>query len=128
MYRQHSTLHQLTAASTWHCGPRPRLGWVEMAVGLPEDPSYPRHSSEAIFLPCHPLIDHRRAAHCFSKIGHLSSPFSCLFHARLRLLILLLLLISGNVHLSPGPIFPCSVCTGNVIWRGKSVQCCTCSE
>ena len=25
-------------------GPRPRLGWVEMAVGLPEGPSYPGHS------------------------------------------------------------------------------------
>ena len=29
-------LHQSTAASTWWCGPRPRLGWVKMAVGLPE--------------------------------------------------------------------------------------------
>ena len=37
-------LHQLTAASTWWCGPRPRLGGVEMAVGLPEGPSYPGHS------------------------------------------------------------------------------------
>ena len=37
-------LHQSTAASTWWCGPRPRLGWVEMAVGLPEGPSYPGHS------------------------------------------------------------------------------------
>ena len=36
--------------------------------------------------------------------------------------------MSGNVHLNPGPIFPCSVCTGNVTWRGKSVQCCTCSK
>ena len=36
--------HQSTAASTWWCGPRPRLGWVEVAVGLPEGPSYPVHS------------------------------------------------------------------------------------
>ena len=28
----------------WWCGPRPRLGWIEMAVGLSEGPSYPRHS------------------------------------------------------------------------------------
>ena len=34
-------LHQSTAASTWWCGPRPRLGLVEMVVGLPEGPSYP---------------------------------------------------------------------------------------
>ena len=43
-------------------------------------------------------------------------------------LILLLHLISGNVHLNPGPMFPCSVCAGNMTWRVKSVQCCTCFE
>ena len=37
-------LHQSTAASTWWCGPRHRLGWVVMAVGLPEHLSYPGHS------------------------------------------------------------------------------------
>ena len=31
--------------------------------------------------------------------------------------------MNGNVHPNPGPIFPCSVCAGNVTWRGKSVQC-----
>ena len=36
--------------------------------------------------------------------------------------------MSGNVHPNPGPIFPCSVCAGNVTWRSKSVQCCTCSK
>ena len=36
--------------------------------------------------------------------------------------------MSGNVHPNPGPIFPCSVCAGNVTWRGKSVLCCTCSK
>ena len=36
--------------------------------------------------------------------------------------------MSGNLHPNPGPIFPCSVCVGNVTWRGKSVQCCTCSK
>ena len=54
--------------------------------------------------------------------------FSCPTLALLRLLILLLLLMSGNVHPNPGPIFPCSVCAGNVTWRGKSAQCCTCSK
>ena len=48
--------------------------------------------------------------------------------ALLRLLILLLLLMNGNVHPNPGPIFPCSVCAGNVTWQGKSVQCCACSK
>ena len=36
--------------------------------------------------------------------------------------------MSGSVHPNPGPIFFCSVCAGNVTWRGKSVQCCTCSK
>ena len=36
--------------------------------------------------------------------------------------------MSGNVHSNPGPMFPCSVCAANVTWRGKSLQCCTCSE
>ena len=34
--------------------------------------------------------------------------------------------MSGNVHPNPGPFFLCSVCAGNVTWRGKSLQCCTC--
>ena len=122
-------LHQSTAASTWWCGPRPRLGWVEMAVGLPESPSYPGHSP-FIFSLCCPLNDRRRAAHSIFKIGRLFLLFllSCPTLALLRLLILLLLLMSGNVHPNPGPIFPCSVCAGNVTWRGKSVQCCACSK
>ena len=83
-----------------------------------------------IFSLCCPLNDRRRAAHSFFKIGRLFSLFlfSCAFLSLLRFLILLLLLMSGNVHPNPGPIFPCSVCTGNVIWRGKSVQCCACSK
>ena len=34
--------------------------------------------------------------------------------------------MSSNAHPQPSPIFPCSVCAGNVTWRGKSVQCYTC--
>ena len=79
-----------------------------------------------IFLLCCPLNDCRRAAHNFFKIVRL---FSLFFSPALfRLLILLLLWMSGNVHPNPGPIFPCSVCAGNVTWRGRSVQCCTCSK
>ena len=75
-----------------------------------------------IFSLCCPLNDRRRAAHSFFKIGRLFSLFlfSCPSLALLRLLILLLLLMSGNVS-NPGPIFSCSVCTGNVTWWGKSM-------
>ena len=81
-----------------------------------------------IFSLCCPLNYRRRAAHSIYKIGRLFSLFllSCPTLALLRLLILLLM--SGNVHPNPGPIFPCSVCAGNVTWRRKSVQCCTCSK
>ena len=36
--------------------------------------------------------------------------------------------MSGNIHPNPCSVFPCSVCAGNVTWRGRSVQCCTCSN
>ena len=72
-----------------------------------------------IFSLCCLLNDRRRAALSIFRIGRLFS---------LALLRLLLLLMSGNVHPNPGPIFPCSVCAGNVTWRGKSVQCCACSK
>ena len=83
-----------------------------------------------IFLLCCPLNDRSRAAHSIYKIGRLFSLFhlSCPTLALLHLLTLLLLLMSGNVHPNLNPIFPCSVCAGNVTWRGKSVLCCTCSK
>ena len=34
--------------------------------------------------------------------------------------------MSGNVYPNPCPVFPCLVFVGNVTWRGRSVQCCTC--
>ena len=36
--------------------------------------------------------------------------------------------MSSNVHSNPCPVFLCSVCAGNVTWRGRLVQCCTCSN
>ena len=88
------------------------------------------HALPYIFLLCCPLNDRSRAAHSFFKIGCLFSLFlfSCPSLALLCLLILLLLLMSGNVYPNPGAIFPCSVCAGNVTWRDNSVQCCTCSK
>ena len=98
--------------------------WLLAFPRVPVTPGTPLH-----FLLCFPVNDRRRAAHSFFKIGRLFSlsPFFCPSLGRLCLLILLLLLMSGNVRPNPGPIFPCSVCAGNVTWQGKSVQCCTCS-
>ena len=102
------------------------LGWLKMAVGILEGPSYPGHSlTQTIFSPCYPLNDRRRVVRNLFKIG-LSSLFSCSSLA--HWLILLLLLMSGNVHPNSFPVFPCSVCAGNVTCWGTSVQCCTCSN
>ena len=83
-----------------------------------------------IFSLCRPLNNRSRAPHSFFKIGFLFSLFffSHPSLALLHLLIFLFLLMSGNVHPNPDPIFPCSVCAENVTWWGKSVQCCTFSK
>ena len=57
-----------------------------------------------------PLNDRRRAAHSFFKIGRLSSLLSCFSLACPRPFILLLLLMTDNVHPNSRPIFSCSVC------------------
>ena len=74
-----------------------------------------------IFSLCCPLNDRSRAAYSFFKIDHLFSLFLPFFVSSF-------FFMSGNVCPNPGPIFSCSVCTGNVTRRGKSVQCCTCSK
>ena len=97
-----------------------------MAVGLSEvsvTPGTPLIQS--IFSSCSSLSNRRRVTRSLIEID-LSSLFSCLSLA--RLLILLLFLMSGNVHPNPCPVFPCSVCAGYVTWRGKSVQCRSCSN
>ena len=75
-------------------------------------PSQRSHLPQAlpfIFSLCCPLNDRNKAAHSFFKIHRLFSLFLffCPSLALLRLIILLLLLMSGNIHPSPGPIFPC---------------------
>ena len=60
-------LHQSTAISTWCCGPRPRLGWAEMVVGLPEGPSYPSTTLQffAMLLPERPRTAFSKLVACF---------------------------------------------------------------
>ena len=108
-------------------------GAVPDPFGLGRNGGWPSQESQLtralpfIFSLCCSLNDCIRAAHSFFKIGCLSSIFSCLSPDRLCFLILLLLM-SNNVHPNRGPIFTSSVCAGNVTWRNKSVQCCTCSK
>ena len=128
-YAKTGVLHQSTSAST--CGAIPNPVWVgsKWLLAFPRVPVTPGTLlAQTIFLPCCPLNDRRRAARSFFKIGRLSSPFSFHYLARPGLLILLPLLISGNVRPNPGSIFSCSGSAGNVAWRGRSVQCCTCSK
>ena len=98
------------------------------SFGLGRNGCWPSRGSQLpralpyIFLLCCPLNSRSRTAHSIYKIDRLFSlfPLSCPTLALLRLFILLLLM-SGNVHPNPGPIFPCSVCAGNVTWRAS--QC-----
>ena len=93
--------------------------WLLAFPMVPVTPGTPL--AQTIFSPCCSLNYRRRAARSFFKIGRLSSLFSCLSLALPRLLILILLLMSGNVYPNPGPVSPCSVCARNVTWRGRSV-------
>ena len=101
--------------------------------GLGQNGCWPSRGSQLprtlpfIFSPCCPL-NNRIRQHSASFKSVACFLFSCPSLARLHLLILLLLLMSGNIHPNPGPIYPCSVCAPNVAWRGKSVQFYTCSK
>ena len=108
--------------------------WSPTPFGLSQNGCWPSWESQLpwalpfIFSTYCPLNDRKKAAHSFFKITRLSSLFSCLSLAHLHHLILLLLLMSGNLHPNRGHIFPCSVCAENATWRGKPVQCSTCSK
>ena len=98
-----------------------------MAVGFPKVPVTP--GTPLHFFAMLPLERPQKGSiQLLQNRSLVFSLFSCLSLARLRLLILFFLLMSSSVHPNPDPIFSCFVCAGNVIWRGKSVQCCTCSK
>ena len=93
-----------------------------MAVGLPDGPSDPGHFPHTnYFFTEQPFERPQKGSTQPLKNRPV---FSCLSLARL----LILLMMSGNVNPNPCPIFPCLVFAGNVTWRGRSVQCCTCSN
>ena len=95
-----------------------------------------------VFYSCCPMRSHIWTAF-LNPIDHppISSTFflrtllSLFFHLKpllylshsLLILILMLLLISSDIHPNPGPIDPCSVCSCRVTWGNRSVQCTNCS-
>ena len=87
------------------------------------------------FLVMLPLNDRKRAAF-YSKIGRprlLCNLFLTLFLLFCSLTLCtfqILLLMSGNVYPNPrpAPTYPCLICSKNVTWRGKSVQCTICLQ
>ena len=134
--RHHQFISTVTATTTYPAPINSRFNVVVRSpnpFGLGRNGCWPSRESKLppgtllkLFFSLLPLNDRRRAANSIFESDCLSSHFSCLFHARLCLLILLLFLMIGNVHPNPGPIFSCSVCTGNVTRLGKLMQCCTC--
>ena len=95
-----------------------------------------------IFYPCCPmrghiwtallnLIDRPPTSSIFFRTSLLRpsfhpKPLHYLSHSPL-ILISMLLLISGDIHLNPGPIDSCSVCSRRVTWGNRSIQCTNCS-
>ena len=93
-----------------------------------------------VFYPCCPMRGHIWTAF-LNPIDRPPIPstffpttFLCLFfHPKPLLnlshspLILMLLLISSDIHPNPGPIDPCSVCSHRVTWGNRSVRCTNCS-
>ena len=73
------------------------------------------------------MNDRRRAARTTqAQIGRQSFLFLLSCAPLPCLLFILLLLMSGNVCSNLFSIFFYSLCTGNAIWTGISVHCCTC--
>ena len=119
-------LHQQQATSSLWCSPFPRTGEGRNGLSIPRG----SHSRATplwtnflfIFYPCCPLRGHRwtafltpnDASSLFTFLKTFSYPFSnpkppLYLSQPLLLLILMLLLISGDIHPNPGPINPCSV-------------------
>ena len=81
--------------------PNPVWVGLEWLLAFPRVPVIPDTPLiQTIFSPCSPLYERS-----LFEIGLSSFP----------------LLMSGNVHPNPCPIFPCLVCAGNVTWRSRLV-------
>ena len=92
------------------CGIQTHLVWTEMAVGLPKGLSYPGTPLiQTILLP-----SERSQKGSTQPLRNRSTVFSLLLPPLCFCLPILLLLMSGNIHPNPAPIFPSFVCAGHV--------------
>ena len=121
-YRQSQLLHQRPATSTWWCSPLPNGDGSKSRTDLL------RGSTERS-----PLLSRTVLSLGRSLTGHnRAAPLLLIDRTPFRhLLILALLLISGNAHPNPGPIsnhphprYPCSICDLDV--GRDSLQCSAC--
>ena len=136
-------LHQRQGTSTWWCSPLSCTGEGRNGLSIPRG-SHPRAifpwTTFLVFYPCCPMRGHIRTAF-LNPIDRppISSTFfpttllSLFFHPKpplylsySPLLLILILLISSDIHRNPGPIDPCSVCSRRVTWGNRSVQCTNC--
>ena len=137
-------LHQPQTTSTWWCGPFPCTGEGRNGLSIPRG-SHPRPillwtTVLLVFYPCCPMRGHIWTAFLnpidcppistFFRTTLLSPSFHpkpLLYLYHLSLILILMLLISGDIHPNPGPIDSCSVCSHRVTWKNRSVQCTNCS-
>ena len=94
-----------------------------------------------IFYPCCPMrghiwtaflnpIDRPPTSSSFFRTTLLSPSFhpkSLHYSSHPPLILIFMLLISGDIHPNPGPKHPCSVCSRRVTWGNRSVQRTNCS-
>ena len=123
--------------------PFPALGRVEMVCQFPESLILERFFLGQLFfsffipapmrghiwtaflnpIDCPPIFTFFRTT-LFSPSFH---PKPLLYLSHLSLVLILMLLISGDIHPNHGPIDSCSVCSRRVTWKNRSVQCTNCS-
>ena len=126
----------------WWCSPLSCTGKGRNGLSISRG-SHPWAITLLVFYPCCPMrghiwtallnpIDRTPISSTFFPTTLFLSPF---FHPKPLLylshspliLILMLLLISSDIHPNPGRIDPCSVCSRRVTWGNRSVQCTNCS-
>ena len=132
---QRLTGQKLQVTSTWWCSPLPCTGEGRNGLSIPRG-SHPwailPWTIFFVFYTCCPMCGHIWIAFLnpidcppisstffpktFLSLFFHPIPLLNISHSPL-ILILMLLLISGDIHPNPGPIDPCSVCSRRVTWE-----------